>query len=347
MQGQRVSPAPQQATTTPQPTPTQVQPMQQFSPIPSQVGTPAVTQQTTPVISSPIDPTQVSTALLYQRNKPLTPEQQALLSQIPTTQDNLVIPSHHAALNNTGITASVKTAPMRPMDVAKEWFLDYVSPQSIKFYNKAIEHLPGEKFNGNMLHTWLQVLTDRAVNCAWTNILTIRGKLLTEHYADISLKEIKAHAQEYQNEGRRRAQNAEMLLQCIKASISKAVYSRVHHLKHNYTITREPDQVEVVDGVCYLKTIIDCYHVNTRSSTAEIRKKLAQLHIYMKHTAKGDVVQLCVYTRELLGKLRAAGEDTQDLLTNLLEALKQAPNHHFQRWLNTRIDLWSTKQIDW
>jgi hypothetical protein len=178
------------------------------------------------------------------------------------------------------------------MDVAKEWFLDYVSPQSIKFYNKAIEHLPGEKFNGNMLHTWLQVLADRAVNCAWINILTIKGKLLTEHYADISLKEIKAHAQEYQNEGRRRAQNAEMLLQCIKASISKAVYFRVHHLKHNYTITREPEQCEVIDGVCYLKTIIDCYHVNTRSSTAEIRKKLAQLHIYMKHTAKGDVVQL-------------------------------------------------------
>jgi hypothetical protein len=121
----------------------------------------------------------------------------------------------------------------------------------------------------------------------------------------------------------------------------------VHHLKHNYTIVREPEQCEVIDGVCYLKTIIDCYHVNTRSSTAEIRKKLAQLHIYMKHTAKRDVVQLCVYTRELLGKLRAAGEDTQDLLTNLLEALKQAPNHHFQRWLNTRIDLWSTKQIDW
>ncbi len=32
--------------------------------------------------------------------------------------------------------------------VAREWYLDYVSPQSIKFYNKAIEHLPGEKFIG-------------------------------------------------------------------------------------------------------------------------------------------------------------------------------------------------------
>jgi hypothetical protein len=219
MQGQQASPSPHQTTTVPQATPAQrqpqVQPMQQLSPIPIQAGTPAAVQQPASVNGSPIDPTQVSTALLYQGNKPLTPEQQALLSQIPTTQDNLVIPSHHAAANSTGALQSVRTAPMRPMDVAKEWFLDYVSPQSIKFYNKAIEHLPGEKFNGNMLHTWLQVLADRAVNCAWINILTIKGKLLTEHYADISLKEIKAHAQEYQNEGRRRAQNAEMLLQCI------------------------------------------------------------------------------------------------------------------------------------
>jgi len=119
------------------------------------------------------------------------------------------------------------------------------------------------------------------------------------------------------------------------------VYARLHQLQYQYTITREPEKEEVQDGVCYLKTLIDCYHVNTRSSTGEIRKKLAQLHLYMKQTAKGDVVQLCVYTRDLLVKLRAAGEDTHDLLINLLEALKHAPNHHFLRWLNTRIDLWS------
>jgi hypothetical protein len=295
-----------------------------------------------------INPSQVSTAVLYQESQPITPQQQALLLQEPHTQGRLVCSCHHAAANSHGsLPEPPRLAPMRPMDVAKDCFLDYVSPQSIKFYHKAIEQLPGEKFNGNMLHTWLQLITDRAMSYAWTNIFTIRGRLLTENYAEISLNEVKAHAQEYQNEGRRRAQNAEMLLQCLKASISKTVYSRVYQLRHNYTIIREPEKQEVQDGLCYLKTIIDCYHVNTRSSTAEIRKKLAQLHIYMKHTAKGDVVQLCVYTRDLLGKLRAAGEDTLDLLTNLMEALKQAPNQHFQRWLNTRIDLWSTKQIDW
>jgi len=30
-----------------------------------------------------------------------------------------------------------------------------------------------------------------------------------------------------------------------------------------------------------------------------------------------------------------------------MEALKLAPNSDFQRWLKMRIDMWSTKQIDW
>jgi len=201
-----------------------------------------------------------------------------------------------------------------------------------------VEALPGEKFNGTMIHTWLQVLTDRAYNCA---------KLLTQHYAEITTAEVRAHAQAYQNEGRRRAQNAEMLMQCLKASITKTVYSRISHLESKWTITRESDKRTVFDGVCYLKTIIDCYHVNTRSSTAEVRTKLAQLHLYMRHTAKGDVVQLCVYTRDLLAKLRATGEDTKDLLTNLIAALRQSSSPDFLRWLNLRVDMWSTKQIDW
>ena len=189
-----------------------------------------------------------------------------------------------------------------------------------------------------MIHTWLQVLTDRAYNCA---------KLLTQHYAEITTAEVRAHAQAYQNEGRKKAQNAVMLMQCLKASITKTVYSRISHLESKWTITRESDKWRIFDGVCYLKTIIDCYHVNTRSSTAEIRTKLAQLHLYMKYTAKGDVVQLCVHTRDLLARLRATGEDTKDLLTNLIAALRQSSNQDFLRWLNLRVDMWSTKQIDW
>jgi hypothetical protein len=160
-----------------------------------------------------------------------TPQQQALLSQLPQTQNSLIGPTQHSAVANSSSQHASLTAPMRPMDVAKEWYLDYITPQSIKFYNTAVEALPGEKFNGNMIHTWLQVLTDRAYNCAWDSILTINGKLLTQHYAEITPAEVRAHAQTYQNEGRRKAQNVEMLMQCLKASITKTVYSRLSHLE--------------------------------------------------------------------------------------------------------------------
>ena len=202
----------------------------------------------TPQVTQVIDPTQLSTAMLYQ-NKALTPQQQALLSQLPQTQSSLIGPTQYSAIANSPSQLATLTAPMRPMDIAKEWYLDYVSPQSIKFYNKAVEALPGEKFNVTMIHTWLQVLTERAYNCAWDSIITINGKPLTQHYAEITPAEVRAHAQTYQNEGRRRAQNAEMLMQCLKASITKTVYSRISHLESKWTITRESDKRTVFDGM--------------------------------------------------------------------------------------------------
>jgi len=73
-------------------------------------------------------------------------------------------------------------------------------------------------------------------------MLTINGKLLTQHYAVITPAEVRADAQTYQNEGSRKAQDAEMLMQCLKASITKTVYSRLGHLESKWTITRESDK---------------------------------------------------------------------------------------------------------
>jgi hypothetical protein len=112
------------------------------------------------------------------------------------------------------------------------------------------------------------------------------------------------------------------------------VHNRVHQLEKKYTITREPEKEDVWDGVCYVKVLIDCYHVNTRSSTAQLRKRLFQLTSYMKNVVKGDVQQICIHTRSLLDQLHAAGETTMELLTNLMEALKLAPNNENRHVVN-------------
>ena len=239
--------------------------------------------------------------------------------------------------------------PMRPMDVAQEHPLDYTTPQTIKFYNKGIEKLAGDPFDGTLLFTWLIKVQDKALMMAWTRILTIDDKLLTTNFSEISLDRVRAHAQLIQEEGGRAAQNSTMLLTCLKASITNAVYTKVYLLKKTYIITlhRQPKDVEIEDGLCFLKVVIDAYHSNTRSSTVTVRKHIAHLDTYMRDVAKGDVTKLCAHTRSLLYELNAAGETTMDLITNLLSAMQKAPDTNFQRWLSNQIDLWSVRKKDW
>jgi hypothetical protein len=161
----------------------------------------------------------------------------------------------------------------------------------------------------------------------------------TTLFTEVTMEDIKAHAQAYQDKASREAQNAEILIQCLKASISRTVYNKVYLQMDKYTIYRKNTFEPIQNGVCFLKTIIDNYHSNTRSSTKQIRKQLATLNFYMKNIAKGDVTMLCEHTRELMYELNAAGETTSDLLANLIEALREAPDSNFQRWLSNQVDL--------
>jgi len=168
-----------------------------------------------------------------------------------------------------------------------------------------------------------------------------------QNFTEITIEDVKAHAKIYQDRSTREVQNSEMLIQSLKASITRSVYNKVCLQREKYIILRENTFEQVEDGICFLKTIIDNYHSNTRSSTKQIRKQLATLNHYMRAVAKGDVSKLCEHTREPMYELNAAGETTTDLLANLIEALKEAPDSNFQRWLSNQVDLWSMRKLDW
>ena len=105
----------------------------------------------------------------------------------------------------TSALSIIFQAQMRPLDVARTSYLDYTKTQSIKFYNKGCEKLSGEPFNGKMLLTWLVQVQDKARMFTWIPILTTKGKMLTQQFADISMEEVRAHAQMYQDRGTRDA----------------------------------------------------------------------------------------------------------------------------------------------
>jgi len=84
---------------------------------------------------------------------------------------------------------------MRPLDVARSMYLDYTTAQSIKFYNKGEKKLSGEPVDGKLWLTWLIQVQDKANMYTWTSILTVKGKLLTKNFTEITREDVRAHAQ--------------------------------------------------------------------------------------------------------------------------------------------------------
>jgi hypothetical protein len=191
-----------------------------------QIGTP--TTQAQGQVGTPVTPPQVYTAgtyaATYQRpptvqRSPSVPRgwrpDQFAFRQLPdfatargdaseegelveggTPSDSMqpVTPTNQAA-GRQALRALTFEAPMRPLDVSRDIYLDYTTTQSIKFYNKGCEKLSGEAFNGKLLLTWLVQVQDKAMMFTWIPILTINGKLLTQHFSEISMEKVRAHAQ--------------------------------------------------------------------------------------------------------------------------------------------------------
>jgi hypothetical protein len=235
--------------------------------------------------------------------------------------------------------------PMEPLSIDEDWYLDYRDPQNVKFFNKGSAKLQGDQFSGKNIFSWLRKIELKANEFRWISTLTINGKLLTTHYAELSILQVREAAQQIQDEGQRRAQNSRMMFYCFVASITQEVMDKVILKKNLYTLQARGKSVE--DGICFLKVIIDSYYANTRTTTMEIRKQLANLPTYMQNVARGDVTKLCQHARMLNAELEAAGEKTLDLVANLLAGLERTPDVNFQRWLANKRDRWVMKEIDW
>jgi hypothetical protein len=237
-------------------------------------------------------------------------------------------PTYARLWNRTNVVA------MESLSIDHNLYLDYRSPQSIKFFIKGRERLPGDLFSRKNIFSWQKRLEIKANEFHW---IPTHGKLLTAHFAELSMDTVKKAAQEFQNEAQRKAQNSRMLFYCITASISQSVMEKLSLKTHlfNLQVRNKPIQ----DGVCMLKVLIDSYYASTRFTTIEIRQQLANLPIYMQTVAKGDVTRLCEHTRKLNAELEASGEKTLDLVANVLAALEKAPNPVFQRWLEGRKNM--------
>jgi hypothetical protein len=84
-------------------------------------------------------------------------------SPTPQVQNQAVVPSQQNPFRaRDALRTLTFEAPMRPLDVQRDMYLDYTTTQSVKFYNKGCEKLSGDPFGGKMLLIWLVQVQDKA-----------------------------------------------------------------------------------------------------------------------------------------------------------------------------------------
>jgi hypothetical protein len=57
----------------------------------------------------------------------------------------------------------VQVVAMEPLSIDNNFYMDYRNPQSIKFFNKGVEKLPGEAFTRKNIFSWLKRLQIKAI----------------------------------------------------------------------------------------------------------------------------------------------------------------------------------------
>ena len=215
--------------------------------------------------------------------------------------------------------------------------LDFSTKEHSKIFENATKPLdPKFDLQAKNMHVFIGQIRDRANLYGYKNILTIpitkNGNQLTlnllDHYGEIPLSSIKTRATNtWINASNRDTQNAFMLFNLLKESLTPEAKSVIQNLTNQYHIDGKPD------GPLLFKTIIMKAHVDTRATSTVIRMNLSSLDSYIL-TVNSNITTFNEYVRAQVYSLAARGEETQDLLVNLFKAYAVASDQSFKIYIN-------------
>jgi hypothetical protein len=219
--------------------------------------------------------------------------------------------------------------------------LNFGSKQDRDYYKQAIEKLDGEPFDGQHLALFLKKVEAKATQFNWHALLTYtyQGnpptmKTLLQNYGEIRREKVRQKATTYLGTSDRQDQDSDMIYYCLCKSITEEVFVMVvtEPEQYTYLINQEP----LVDGPCFLASIIDHTYTSTKANTTVARDNLATLAEYMESLPDGNIKQFNQYVKTQLEVLAAGGETTNDLVTNLFKGYGKVKDKAFREWLRTK-----------
>ena len=229
-----------------------------------------------------------------------------------------------------------------PATFQQNQLLNYAEKRDVEIYNRGSAALAGELWDGNSVHALMVRVGERAGQYGWMPMLTFGARNLVTSYGDITREEVRLASTAIQAANDRRTQDSDMLFRCLSASIVATVHTKVAADPERYTFIIGGEAV--LDGICYLKAIIDASYTHSLSNTAMARADLSSLDNYMESLKDSNVTDFVKYTKSKLQELEAANETTQDLTVNFFKGLAKAKDRKFRTWVQGRRDEWIARR---
>jgi hypothetical protein len=258
---------------------------------------------------------------------------QQLAAQVAALQANAQAPA--PVQNPAGPFAL--TPAMATQDV-----IDYTTSTGIKLYKTIIT--PNEtKFDGSSgkLLAFLDDIEQKALRYGWnTNLLSISNQAnppirfnLLQSHRRLTIENVQAHARTYIGTQTRLAQDASMMYEFLRDSLTEGARARLATESAKYTIEG------VRDGPSYLKTLLVKFYVETKATNFHIRQKLQRLPAKIVEL-KYNVATFNDYVMELVQDLAGGGETLDDLIVYLFDSYLQVTDEAFKRYIERKKEVY-------
>lgn len=227
--------------------------------------------------------------------------------------------------------------------------IDLTSATGIKLY-KTIT-LPLEtKFDGSpgKLLSFMDNLHQKASCFGWNQeLLAISNQhpanpqqrnLLTNHHM-LMMENVQVHAAAYIGTQTRQAQNASMMYEFLRDSMTEGVCTRMSTDATKYTVQGTED------GPCYLKAILITIYVETKATNYHLRQKIHRLSKTMVDL-NHNVADFNNHVMEIVQDFASGGETLDDLIVYVFEAYLQVTDNTFNWYIERKKETYDDGMED-
>ena len=217
--------------------------------------------------------------------------------------------------------------------------LDLSAKKGIMAYHAAIKPIPVPFDGGSREISHFQSqLKRRADTAGWNhgsgNIIDIPDENgddqnLIMQYGCLTTDDIKTEAKTYLGKQTRQAQNNQMMMQCLLASLTEKCFGKISNDHKSYTI----DGVE--SASLLFKLLMSTSIVDTRARTYQLCTSLDNLDNYMG-TVSSNIELYNLHVRDAHEGLLARGQKIDHLVMKIFKGYKAASNNNFVEYITKK-----------